>query len=238
MRLWLRAVEEAQDESLCMVDSDAVVQHSPQCFLKEYDCIFTDKMEQFRLNTGVLLLRNASSSVEFIRAWAEKTTTIINDDALLAQAVSVENHYGGADQMALYTLIDYSPEIKEYAYTAKDGKFTLKAVPCAVLNQTNAVPLSSGIYIYHYKGGWRDVLLRGIHSPYRTKKACLPMHIQYLSLYRDVITALRRQVQSPETLDKIRLHVPSYYDMDSGKFLPCRFYLELAKDVVKKWIYT
>ncbi|MDR2051741.1 MAG: hypothetical protein LBQ63_08245 [Deltaproteobacteria bacterium] len=236
MKLWLRAVEEARDETLCLIDSDTVVQRPLKGFLNGYDCIFTDKEEQFHLNTGVVILRNTPSSSEFLQAWTEKTLSIVNDAALLEQAVSVENHYGAADQMALYTLIDYHPERKEYAYSAKGGKFTLKAVPCTVLNQTNSVPLSPDIYVYHYKGGWRGVLLKGIHSPYRTKKACLPMQIQYLRLYRDVLNSLRREATSQESINKIRLHVPSYFDLDSGAFLPWRFRLELAKDTLKKWI--
>lgn len=236
MKLWLKAMEESHDESVCLIDSDMIVQRDPALFLNDADCIFTDKKEQFQLNTGIVLLRNSPSALCFLNDWTKKTIAIVENPALLEQAVSPKNHYGAADQMALYTLIDYKPEKKEYAYPTPHGQFTLKAEPCTFLNQTNSVPLSPDIYIYHYKGGWRDVLLKGIHSPYRPKRACLPMHSLYLAFYRDVLCKLRRVRTPRDTIGKIHLHVPTYFDMEKGTVLYGKLYWELARDTLKKCI--
>jgi len=238
MLLWQQAFEESSDEEMCLIDSDTVVQHVPDDFLDGYDCIFTDKNEQFHLNTGVVLIRKTPAAREFLRLWTERTIEIVESAPLLEEAVSPQNHYGGADQMALYQLIDYTLARKEYRLINAQGGLALKALPCAVLNETNSVPLSPSIYVYHYKGGWRDVLLKGLHSPYRTRKACWPMHRQYLELYRECRGLMRKARVPEETIDKIRLHVPPYFSMNDGRFSCAKLWFEIAKDALRHWRNT
>jgi len=48
--------------------------------------------------------------------WTERAIEIIENDALLNEATSSQNNYGGADQMALYQLIGYIKTNKEYRF--------------------------------------------------------------------------------------------------------------------------
>jgi len=233
MLLWLHALEECHEDKICFIDSDTVVQHRPDVFFEDYDCIFTDKNEQFHLNTGVVLIKKAPATYEFMRLWTERTIEIVEDTLLLEEATSSQNHYGAADQMALHQLIGYTPACKEYQYHTTKGSLALKAVPCSILNETNSISLSPAIYVYHYKGGWRDVLLNGLHSPYRTKKDCLPMHIQYLKLYWECRNLMRDAHVPEESIEKIRLYVPPYFSMAKGTFSRVKFWLEIAKDALK-----
>lgn len=230
MQLWAQAVVELSDSPLCLIDSDTVVCRSPEPLLEGADIVFTDKDEQFQLNTGVVLVRPSRAAEALFQDWMQETMRIIGDDQLLQQAISPENVYGAADQMALHRLLHYKKGKKSYSYPTAHGVVRLKAAPCSNYNQTNSVPLSPDIWIYHYKGGWRDILFHGIHSSYRPVGQCCPMQVQYLLLYREVLEGLQAHGIAGSTIRKLHIHVPQYFDMQRARVRPFRLWWRLGRD--------
>lgn len=236
MKIWAEAIEKACNDSLCFIDNDTVICKSPESLLKDSDVIFTDKDEQFQINTGVVLVNPSRATIALFQDWMQETMRIVRDERLLHQAVSPMNPYGGADQMALHRLIDYKKEKKIYSYHTTCGEVRLIAVPCAQYNQTNSVPLSPDIWIYHYKGGWRDILFYGRHSPYRPVYDCWPMHILYLNIYRRVIMAMREHNVSEDTIKKFCIYIPQYYDILHGRLHRFRLLQRLCSDRIGNFL--
>jgi hypothetical protein len=219
IHLWSQAVSEHIGSRLCLLDSDVLVIRSPSSLWdKETDIVFTDKDEQFQLNTGVMLVHSTKAAGCFFREWLQRTVEIINNPALLAEAVSPRNHYGGADQMALHQQITYTTCRKNYEIATEKGCMRLKAVPCSILNETNSVPLADEKFIYHYKGGWRQILFEGKFPPYRSEKDSLPMYILYLQYHSELLRHLKNCGVSSRIRERLRLKIPRYFDIESGKF--------------------
>jgi hypothetical protein len=207
MHLWTKAVNE-YTENLCFVDSDAIVAKSPAIFLETYkeDIIFTDKKEQFHINTGVMLVRPSNMVRNFFMLWTAEIMNIITDSELLDRAISTKNHYGAADQMAFYELIGYQPDKQKYILPSDFGTISLRSVPCDILNQTNSVPLDDGIFVYHYKGAWRDILRKNTFTPARTRSDSLPMLLQFIHYHRLSIAKIKKLGATSKTQDKLKIY--------------------------------
>lgn len=236
MQLWTEAIEKAWNDSLCFIDNDTVICQTPESLLRDSDVIFTDKDEQFQINTGVVLVNPSKTTIAFFQDWMQETMRIVRDERLLQQAVSPINPYGAADQMALHRLLGYKKEKKIYSYHTTCGEVRLIAVPCSQYNQTNSVPLSPDIWIYHYKGGWRDILFYGRHSPYRPACECWPMQILYLNIYRKVLRAMRAHNVAEDTIKKFCIYTPHYYDMRHGKLRRFKLWKRLCSDKIKSFL--
>ena len=217
--LWAQAVADHLGAKLCLMDSDMLVARSPfPLWDEDVDIVFTDKDEQFQINTGIMLVRSTAAVSCFFQKWLQRTLEIINNPKLLAEAVSSENHYGAADQMSFYEMLDYDPCRKTYTIATDQGAVRLKAVPCSVLNETNSVPLSAEKYIYHYKGGWRPILFEGTFPPYRSEADSLPMYIQYLKYHSEMLRHLN-QCGVPKRIQKnLALKIPRYFSVENGHF--------------------
>ena len=156
---WARGAEEfAGEGELVFCDSDTLVRRDVAwAFAGEGDVIFTTKPESVPLNSGVMLARGGAAAAAFFQAWCAETVRILQTPELFAQANDQSQPYGGTDQMSLHQMLGYSRDRVLY----KVGSTTLRAEPCARLNETNSRPLADEICVVHYKAGWQAILLRG-----------------------------------------------------------------------------
>jgi hypothetical protein len=218
---WSRAVgENAGENALVLCDSDTLVRRdlSPFFAQGDADVIFTTKPESAPLNSGVMLARGGPAATEFFRAWRDATIAILRTPAECAKANDSKHPYGGADQMSLYQLLDYTREREIFTFrgTAEHGaapmEVRLRAEPCARLNETNSRPLTDEIHIVHYKAGWQSILLDGRpFSRFRPRTESWEM----LGLFLDTLDAGLKRVHAATgenfTARDFRIHRPWYY---------------------------
>lgn len=188
--LWNQAVHEMSAEYICLIDSDVLVIKSIKKFFSEdFDVAFTDKPENWPLNTGVLLIKRSQKSVAFIEAWEQETFKIMKSEKDITIALSKSHPYGGIDQMSFSKLISYSGNRDFYRTEVKGNSVRLKPFECSVLNETNSVPLADNKHILHYKGGWRDILMRGKpFSKNRPFSKSLEMYLLYLRCFSEALS--------------------------------------------------
>ena len=188
---WARGAEEfAHERELVFCDSDTLVRRDVGwAFEGEGDVVFTTKPENVPLNTGVMLARGGAAATAFFRAWCAATVRILETPELFAQSNDPSLPYGGTDQMSLHQMLGYSRDRALY----KIGDATLRAVPCARLNETNSRALAEKICVVHYKAGWQAILLRGRpFSSFRPRVASWEM----LSLFLETFLAALRDANA------------------------------------------
>lgn len=188
---WARGAEEFADAGeLVFCDSDTLVRRDVAwAFAGEGDVVFTTKPENVPLNTGVMLARGGEGTTAFFRAWCAATVRILETPELFAQANDQSLPYGGTDQMSLHQMLGYSQDRALY----KLGDTTLRAEPCARLNETNSRALCDEICVVHYKAGWQAILLRGRpFSRFRKRAESWEM----LSLFLETFLAALRDVNA------------------------------------------
>lgn len=107
-----------------------------------------DPAEKYRLNTGIVFVRNPGKSLLFFREWARSTLEIINSDSA-EEAVA---DYGAADQAAFAAL----------TRLRRPFNCSLQSVRASAYNlhkDWGSVPDSCRVI--HFKSGWHNVLFRG-----------------------------------------------------------------------------
>lgn len=184
--LWEYASSLKMNEMLVFVDVDMlIVKNLSSIILKDdFDVIFTKKNELYPINTGMLVCRNNEKTHAFFELWKEKTKNILNDKVLFAQSGSRDFPYGGADQMALYQMLDFDFKKENYLLSLGGATINVKSMPCAVLNETNSTTISDYTHIIHYKGGWQLILIDGdCFTKNRPKKDSWEMYVYYLKTF-------------------------------------------------------
>lgn len=159
--LWREALSYLPEkETVLFIDVDTIINKNPTEKLNlDFNIIFTKKNEKRPINTGVLIVKNNGFVKDFFERWAQRTIQIIEDRNLLDIAISKNHPYGGADQMSFYGLVNFQTYNKPLTSEVLDQK--ILAFECNEFNQTNSVKVDSKTFIYHFKGGWHDVLLNG-----------------------------------------------------------------------------
>jgi hypothetical protein len=216
---WEAAVQHCAGEDICLLDADMlVVRPVREYFSDAFDIGYTFKNEKFPLNSGVLLIRDSPVSLPFIREWRTRTEAILTDADALAQANNRRLPYGGADQMALFQMLEYRRGQRDYRVNVNGSVATVKGFRCEELNETNSTRVTLRHHVLHYKGGWQPILLEG--RPFhrnRTKVESLEMYRLYLDTYRDAIRRLRDS-GSELWEQHFPIHWPSFIDRDSLSF--------------------
>lgn len=195
LNLWHEALEAAPDGPVCLIDSDVIMRKNIISYFREMeaDVLFTDKPEQFPLNTGVMLFHNGPAAKAFMRMWHTHTLALIDDEQALHIAISDKHPYGAADQMSLHLMLTYSPPRKQYEISANGLIVRLSALPCEELNETRSISITDKTHIIHYKGGWRDILLYGRNfTRNRPRKQSRDMYQLYLQTYLNAQRRLQR----------------------------------------------
>jgi hypothetical protein len=243
---WCRAVEEhAGERDLCLADVDTLVLRDVATFLAkdDVDVIFTHKPDRTALNTGVILAHGCPATVAFFRTWRDRTLSIIGDPELYAQANDYSLGYGAADQMALWQLLNYERGRSDYTMTAEGQTVRLRAEPCAVLNETNSLPVTDDQHILHYKSGWQPILLQG--RPFtrnRPREASWPMFTLYLRRFREALEELNSAAGTHFSARDFGIVIPSYLDVETGEFDSARYAVwrarESAKSAVRSMRYA
>jgi hypothetical protein len=155
--LWSNICKISKQDLICFLDADMLVyKNINEEITGNFDFLYTIKNEKFPINVGFVVVKNSYIIKTFLNEWKNETERIIADEFLLNEAC---NTFGAADQKALANLI-YPVNIftggKKIFYF---GEINFLAKECNLLNQTNSVPIDFGSKIFHYKGGWRSILL-------------------------------------------------------------------------------
>lgn len=239
---WCRAAEEhAGERDLCLADVDTLILRDVTAFLArdDADVIFTDKPDRTALNTGVILAHGSPATTAFFRAWRDRTLAIIADPELYRQANDYSLGYGAADQMALWQMLGY--ERGRTAYTIEAGTETvrLRSEPCALLNETNSLPVTDDKHILHYKSGWQPILLQG--RPFtrnRPRQASWPMFALYLRRFREALAALNSAAGTRFTSREFGIVVPFYFEPETDGFDFARYAVWSAREAGKAALRT
>jgi hypothetical protein len=142
--------------------------------------------------------------------------------------------YGAADQMALWELLGYARERTHYEIPAGDETVRLRPEPCAVLNETNSVPITSDKYILHYKGGWQPILLEG--RPFtknRPRTSSWPMFAFYLETFQEALDRLNAATGNRFAPQDFGIVVPFYFHEKTSAFDPARYALWRTREAGK-----
>lgn len=231
---WCRAVEEhASDPHLCLADVDTLVLRDVTPFFERdsADVIFTDKPERTALNTGVLLAHGRPAATAFFREWRDRTLEICRTPELYAQANDFSLGYGAADQMALWKMLGYQRGRADYEIVCGGKQVKLRAEPCAVLNETNSVPVTDDQHILHYKAGWQVILLQG--RPFtrnRPREASWPMFTLYLTRFRKALEGLNSAAGTHFTARDFGIVIPFYFEPATGGFDAPRYAVWRARE--------
>ncbi len=238
---WYRAAEEhASEPRLCLADVDTLILRDIAPFFDRdgADVIFTDKPERTALNTGVLLVQGRPAAA-FFREWRDRTLQICRTPDLYAQANDFSLGYGAADQMALWRMLDYVRGRADYDISCGGEHVRLRAEPCALLNETNSVPVTADKHILHYKAGWQLILLKGRpFSRNRPRETSWPMFTLYLTRFREALAALNTAASTRFTACDFGVVIPFYFEAETGGFDPARYAVWRAREAGKSALRT
>lgn len=239
---WCRAAEEhAGERDLCFADVDTMILRDITPFFDndEADVIFTDKPDRTALNTGVILAHGRPVTTAFFRTWRDRTLAIIADPELYRQANDYSLGYGAADQMALWQMLGYERGRVAYEIDAGGEKVRLRAKPCAVLNETNSLPVTDEKHILHFKSGWQPILLQG--RPFtrnRPRLASWPMFTLYLRRFCEALAGLNAAAGTRFTAGDFGIVIPSYVEVETGGFDSTRYAVWSAREAGKSALRT
>ncbi len=230
---WCRAAEEhANEPLLCLADVDTLVLRNVTPFFERdtADVIFTDKPERTALNTGVLLAHGRPAATAFFCEWRDRTLEICRTPELYAQANDFSLGYGAADQMALWKMLSYERGRADYEIECGGERVKLRAELCAMLNETNSVPVTDDRHILHYKAGWQLILLQG--GPFtrnRPRDTSWPMFTLYLTRFRVALAGLNDAAGAHFTARDFGIVIPSYFEPETGGFDATRYAMWRAR---------
>ena len=219
-------------ETVFFLDTDTIVNKNPAEKINfDFNILFTIKNEKRPINTGVIIVKNNDFVKDFFERWAKRTIEIIEDDNLLNIAISKNHPYGGADQMSFYELVNFNSYNNPFHLKSSHEKiFTLE---CENFNQTNSVKLNKQTYIYHFKGGWHDVILNGKTFNF---KRTLKDSREMLIMFNKHLTDFSNNFNIYNDYSKLSL---SYFNFESNSINYFKYYLKLSsfylKIILEKW---
>ncbi|MEZ4753485.1 MAG: hypothetical protein R3A13_04135 [Bdellovibrionota bacterium] len=214
--LWERAVHSIPDDKICLLDSDTLVyKNISPFFLHDFDVAFTVKPDEWPINTGVMLVKKTLAAEKLFTRWREKTLEVLSNPEMIKEAKSLDFPYGAPDQMSFYQLVAYQNDKAEFQLVLDDIPVSLRSFPCAQLNETRSLPVSKDTYIYHYKGGWRNILVEGdVFTSNRPKLESFGMYKLYLSTFKDALNELRKHNSNLSEKD-LFISIPIYLEANS-----------------------
>jgi hypothetical protein len=213
--VWELAAKDKQDEAgwLFFMDTDMLVLKDIRPLLETIsgDILYTYRQGQFWINSGILACRKHPEMAHFFTQWREKTQAILNDPILFAQANDKKLHYGGADQMSLQQLLNYSIEKNNYTLPTTTLPLQFTGVNCEYLNETYSRPVTEKTHVIHYKGGWRDILFFGGNfTPNRSKEDSWEMYMLYLRTFQEAVDSLNKKLGTQYSCQDFGLAIPWY----------------------------
>ncbi len=203
------------EDWLIFIDADTLVTKDPLPLLNKIgaDIIITQRNESpFLINTGVVACRGKQPVSSFFTKWQQETMHILNTPELFAQANDKKLPYGGADQMSLQKLINYSKDQDTFLY----NKILFKTVHCRLLNETYSAPITGDTHIIHYKGGWRDIIFFG--SPFtqnRPLSKSWEMYVFYIRTFQKSIKYINNKINADFSVTDWGINIPWYLDKES-----------------------
>lgn len=172
LRYWQKFLSSVDTgEVIAFLDVDTLIMHNLSAVMPDdADVLYTWKLERFPLNTGVMLIRANCATQNFMREFTDLTESIIADETKLKNAC---HQYGAADQYALAQILPH------HDFTSVSRKFFGNEIvrffpmPGHRLNETNSMPITPEVDIYHLKSGWHQILLEdGPYTKWRTLSDC------------------------------------------------------------------
>lgn len=217
--MWTEAIKaQPKDSIICILDVDTIVVRSPFHIISDIntDVVITSKNEQFKLNSGVMLVRAGDAANAFFDLWLEETVKILSNSHLTSIASSSQHPYGGADQMSLFQIINYHESHSEYQVICKDCVVKVRSVSTNVLNETNSVPIGEATHVIHFKGGWQQILLyKGRFKKARTREKCMPMYSFFLKTFQKGLERINESTSSNLMPVDLGVPIPLWYQQKS-----------------------
>lgn len=215
--VWALAAQEQKNtgEWLVFLDADTLVIKNILPFLLDQgaEALFAHRKGSFPLNSGVVAFKAGQATENFFTAWQKETAHILETPELFASANDKKLPYGGADQMAIHRLIDYSPEKTDYTQASQRFHLQIKMIACEDFNETYSVPLSERTRIIHYKGGWRSILFEaGPFTKNRPKKDSWEMYLLYIRAFQRALQVINKRLDKHYTLTEFGFTIPFYID--------------------------
>lgn len=183
MEFWLEAIRNLEcGTNVIFLDCDTLVVQNPKLFFNTHDLDFNfdfgfayknhqDENLHWPINTGVVFARVSEPVKKFFQLWAGETRRLLDHPELLDRRI---NLWGGEDQASLGMLLESrDPNILTLPRCLHG--IIIRGYPCDMINECRCMPITSKLYIIHYKGKWRTVLPNGKWNVGRPKEKCLPM---------------------------------------------------------------
>lgn len=226
--IWEFAAHDKQNDPdwLFFMDTDMLVLKEIGSFLKgiDADIVYTFRQGQFWINSGILACRWHADRARLFTLWREKTQVVLNNPLLFSQANDIKLHYGGADQMSLQQILNYSIEKNTYTLPLSSVPIHFTGVECAHLNETYSGPITENTRIIHYKGGWRDILFfGGVFTKNRPKQDSWEMYILYLRTFQKAVQHLNTNLTTHYSCQDFGLVIPWYLDTRTLQEKPHRY---------------
>ncbi len=242
--LWAKAAHYYPDERIVLLDTDMlVIKDITHFFDEEFDIGFTYKhAEIYPINTGVILAHTTPPTLEFLDAWAQRTTEINNDPKLREQATTRAFPFGAPDQMAWWNMISFEKGTNKYKISIKNTELTIRGFSCQELNETNSCPITDITHIIHYKGGWHSILIDGTgFTSKRSREDSWEMYLLYLQTYKDALWYAAQSLPFRKLPKHMGITTPFYFDANLNEisFLYKLFlYKERAAVPIRNWVAT
>lgn len=173
MNLWKRLVDSSTKDNILLLDADTVLVRDVRPFFdKNFSIGFTYKTDEdenlaWPINTGVILVKNNSSSKLFFHKWVNLTGDFVrdckNEDRRL-------EGWGALDQAAFGFLVGVRTPESFGRGQCVDECF-VQGFPCSALNETRCKSLEN-CYVIHYKGFAQKMVLSGHYNQWRPQDKC------------------------------------------------------------------
>ena len=240
---WCRAAEEhASEPHLCLADVDTLILREVSGFFRAGRCgrdlhaqarAYRAEYRRAARARAVRRRRRSSASGAIARSHICRTPE------LYAQANDYSLGYGAADQMALWQMLGYERGRADFEITCGGERVRLRGEPCAVLNETNSLPVTDDKHILHYKAGWQLILLQG--RPFtrnRPRETSWPMFALYLARFREALDALNVAAGTRFTAQDFGIVIPFYFEEETGGFDSTRYAVWRAREAGKSALRT
>lgn len=241
--VWESAALQNKDEIICLMDADMLVLRPLTDIIRSTssDIIITDKKSLFPINSGLIIARNSENVSKFFTTWKDETKKIIEDKELFEKANSKTLPYGGADQMSIHLILNYTYGLRDYSMNNDLARIKITTIPCSILNETESCPISKNTHVIHYKGGWRSILFeKGVFTKNRPKSDSWEMYILYIKYFKKSIQKVNQTLNTNYSYKNFGLSIPFYINprtLQERKFIyPIFFIISWINSIPKRII--
>lgn len=168
--LWYELLQSSNRKHQVFMDADTfLIKKIDKFFDNTFDIGYThktDKEEVLKkpINTAVVLINNSQKVSNYMRYWRDKALKLLRSKKPYGAG------WGATDQQVLGETLGTRDFNKMKSIIKKKG-IRFKGFPCKMLNNILHPSLEDqNLYIIHFKGSWRDILLEGTWEKTKLRK--------------------------------------------------------------------